>query len=167
MQTVIRNAIARDLGVIRRLNECDVPHVNSITLADFEKFLRDAAYFRVAADDRGTVQGFLIALSPAARYDSPNFRWFQQHHTDFAYIDRIVVAEQFRGRGIARALYADLEVFAGEWAKSLACEVNLRPANPGSLEFHRKVGFTEVGRQEIYGGEKLVTMLMRPIAEKK
>lgn len=161
----IRNAHPNDLDSIWELNESVVPHVNSITVANFAAFLREAAYFRVAADDENRMQGFLIALAPEASYESPNFRWFQQHYADFAYIDRIAVGEQHRGQGIAEGLYADLARFTGDWAKWLACEVNLRPANPGSLAFHRKVGFTEVGRQEIYGGEKLVAMLMRPIAE--
>ena len=161
----IRNAHRDDLESIWHLNQSVVPHVNSITIGDFEDFLRNAAYFRIAADAQNRMQGFLIALAPEASYDSPNFRWFQQHHAAFAYIDRIAVGEKHRGRGIAESLYANLEEFARDWAKSLACEVNLRPANPGSLAFHQKVGFTEVGRQEIYGGEKLVAMLMRPIAE--
>ena len=161
----LRNARPSDLDAIWRLNESVVPHVNSISMADFANFLSDAAYFRVATDDRDEMQGFLIALAPAATYDSPNFGWFQQHYAEFAYIDRVAVGEAYRGQGIAEALYANLAEFASEWATSLACEVNLRPANPGSLAFHQKVGFTEVGRQEIYGGEKLVAMLMRPIAE--
>jgi hypothetical protein len=40
----------------------------------------------------------------------------------------------------------------------LTCEVNLRPPNEGSLRFHRRLGFREVGRQETpYGA--LVTLL--------
>lgn len=163
----IRNAHRNDLESIWQLNESVVPHVNSITIADFEVFLRDAAYFRVAVGDDDRMQGFLVALAPGASYNSPNFRWFEQRYSQFAYIDRIAVAREHRGRGIAATLYDDLAGFARGWARQLACEVNLRPANPGSLAFHEKVGFTEVGRQEIYGGEKLVAMLMRPIVETK
>lgn len=165
MQIRIRDANRNDLERIWRLNESVVPHVNSISMGDFEVFLADAAYFRVAVDEQNGMQGFLIALAPSADYDSPNFRWFQQNHVEFAYIDRIAVFAEFRRLGIAEALYANLGETAATWARWLACEVNLRPANPGSLAFHRRVGFTEVGQQEIHGGAKRVAMLMRAIRE--
>jgi predicted GNAT superfamily acetyltransferase len=165
MRKSIRNARREDLDRIWQLNESVVPHVNSITVAEFEAFLRDAAYFRVMVGDDDRMLGFLVALAPGSSYNSPNFGWFKRHYTGFAYIDRIAVTSEHRGQGVAKALYDDLAGFARDWAASLACEVNLRPPNPGSLAFHQKVGFTEVGRQEIYDGEKLVAMLMRPIAE--
>jgi predicted GNAT superfamily acetyltransferase len=95
-------------------------------------------------------------------YDGVNFAWFARRYSDFVYVDRIVVAPEFRGRRLAGWLYDDLEVFARARAiPRVTCEVNVEPPNPVSLRFHEKRGFEEVGR-EAYAG-KTVAMLQRPL----
>jgi predicted GNAT superfamily acetyltransferase len=42
----------------------------------------------------------------------------------------------------------------------LCCEVNLEPPNPGSLRFHHRIGFTEVG-QHSPQQDYLVSMLSK------
>ena len=41
----------------------------------------------------------------------------------------------------------------------LCCEVNVRPRNDTSLEFHRSIGFREVGQHDTDGGTKTVSLL--------
>ncbi len=127
----------------------------------------EACHFRLA-ELEGEPAGFLLALAPGARYASPNFRWFCERYRDFVYIDRIVVATEAGRRGLGRALYADLERTVPPGTTALACEVNLRPPNPGSLAFHERLGFREVGRQEATSlGEtksKKVRMLLKPLS---
>jgi len=161
MNYSIRNATSSDLEPVLALNESVVPHVNSLMLSDLQDFLVKAAYFRVAVDDDGQILSFLIGLAPDTEYDSPNFLWFCRHYRHFAYVDRVAVAQQARRRGIAEALYDDFATFALGWARRMSCEVNLRPANPGSLAFHQRMGFTQVGAQEIHNGSKKVAMLIR------
>lgn len=48
-------------------------------------------------------------------------------------------------------------------APVLACEVNLDPPNPRSLEFHRRFGFEQVGMQKTEGGKKTVSLMTKPI----
>ena len=43
----------------------------------------------------------------------------------------------------------------------MTCEVNLRPPNPGSMAFHRAMGFDEVGTQNTEGGSKTVSLLVK------
>ena len=89
----------------------------------------------------------LIAFDQAAAYDSPNFLWFRARYPRFVYVDRIIVAAAARGKGIARALYAEL--FAAAIAAGhtlIACEVNRLPPNPRSDAFHAALGFDEAGR---------------------
>ncbi|WP_082769813.1 GNAT family N-acetyltransferase, partial [Phenylobacterium sp. CCH9-H3] len=77
-----------------------------------------------AARRVGLADALLIAFDQDAAYDSPNFLWFRDRYDRFVYVDRIVVAEAARGRGLARALYLDL--FAAAKAAGHArvvCEV--------------------------------------------
>lgn len=41
-------------------------------------------------------------------------------------------------------------------------EVNVDPPNPGSLRFHDRLGFTEVGRQATKGDTVTVALLAAP-----
>src|SRR5258706_13497028 len=53
----------------------------------------------------GESDAFLIVFDQDSAYESANFLWFKQRYPNFAYVDRIVVAQEARGRGIARQLY--------------------------------------------------------------
>ena len=159
----IRQASQGDLEAVLALNESVVPHVNSLVLADMQDFLKKAVYFRLVCDEEDHPRAFLIGLAPDTDYDSPNFRWFCDHYEQFAYIDRIAVAESARRRGIAEALYDDFAGATRDWAQRMSCEVNLRPANPGSLEFHKRLGFKQVGSQEIHNGAKKVALMVKEL----
>jgi len=159
----LREAVMADLPAIHAINQANLPAVSDITFADLKWFFANAAALRVAEID-GVVAGFVLALRPGLDYASLNYTWFSARYTDFYYIDRLAVATDWRRRGIARALYADLEAFAeAVTAPLLACEVNLRPRNNVSLAFHEQQGFVEVGRQDTDGGAKTVLMLVRPL----
>ena len=147
MSVEIRNVVSAELGAVYSINQASVPAMNSIRLEDFEWFHQNAAYFRVALCD-GEVAGFLICLVPRADYDSPNLRWLNERYREFLYIDRIAVGSGFQRRGLGRALYDDALSFArGEYGL-LACEVNIRPRNQQSIDFHETYGFETVGTQD-------------------
>jgi len=110
----------------------------------------------------GVADALLLTFDQAADYDSPNFLWFRERYDAFVYVDRIVVADGARGRGLARRLYDDL--FAAARAAGhtrIVCEVNSDPPNPASDAFHAVLGFVPVGMAEIHGGKKTVTYLER------
>lgn len=163
MPTVIRDVLPVELPLVLAMNESAVPHVNRIDLAQMQQFHAEAAYFRVALVD-GDLAAFLVGLRPDADYHSPNFRWFCARYPDFAYIDRVAVSEPARRRGVAAALYRDFESAFSGLCPCLACEVNLRPANEASMEFHRRIGFRQVGSQTIDDGTKEVAMLVKNLA---
>ena len=71
-----------------------------------------------------------------------------------------------RRRGVARALYADVEAFALERGAAVTCEVNVLPPNPASMEAHGRLGFVEVGRLEHEPGAKVVAMMRKEIRSK-
>ena len=158
----IREVAPEELDVVLRMNEMAVPHVNSLAMEEMRDLRNQAAYFRVATTgDPGSLDAFLIGLTPDAKYDSPNFLWFCRNYPSFAYIDRIAVAERARRHGLASALYEDFERhFSGRFPM-LACEVNLRPSNPASMKFHLRHGFRQVGAQVIDNGAKEVAMMVK------
>ena len=155
----IRKATFTDLPKIRELNEAALPHVNSIPISDFEYFLGISSFFLVIEEEGGEIAGFIIALGPGQQYDSENYRYFSEHYSSFDYVDRIVIGEEFRGKGMGSALYQYLFYHSQEAV--VTCEVNLDPPNPRSVEFHQKIGFEEAGRQFSEGGKKWVSLMVR------
>jgi predicted GNAT superfamily acetyltransferase len=143
------------------LNQSEVPHLGSETWVEFCRLCSISAYARVAIL-RSAEAGFLLGMTADADYDSPNFLFFRERYRGFLYVDRIAVAASGRRLGVGASLYADAETYArGAALTSICCEVNLRPANPGSLSFHRELGFVQVGEQEAHG--KTVAMLVKSL----
>lgn len=160
----LRDATRADLAALRELNESAVPAVNSLSEEAFAWFFEAADYFRLIEIEQ-TLAGFLLGLRPGLDYASQNYTWFSRHYRDFCYIDRLAVDARFRRRGIASALYTDIERHALVLgAPALACEVNVRPRNEVSLAFHNRHGFREVGQQDTEGGEKRVALMIKPLA---
>ena len=152
-----RDVTPADLNDIHALNAAAVPAVSDIPVADFAWFLDHATYFRLVELD-GTTAGFLLALGDGVPYTSINYTWFSHRYTGFCYIDRLAVGAAWQRRGIASALYADLERHARACgARRLACEINVRPYNAESLAFHAGIGFAEVGRQENENGRWVIS----------
>ena len=156
----VRLLTPTDLDRVFAINESGVPGVGTIEATELADLVAESAMALVAtADDR--VAGFCLVLTPGADYDSVNYRWFSEHYDDFVYLDRVAISPEFQGRGLGRALYEEVERRAD--AAWFTLEVNLRPRNDGSLAFHDRLGFVEVGQQETdYGC--LVSLMAKPIA---
>lgn len=157
---MIRKATNSDLEQIRLLNEAALPHVNSIPISDFEEFLRISSFFFVIEEEIG-IAGFMIVLGPGQQYDSENYRYFTEHYKSFDYVDRIVIGEEFRGKGLGSKLYEYL--FRNSSEERITCEVNIKPPNPKSVQFHQMLGFEEVDQQYSEGGKKYVSLMARDL----
>lgn len=159
MAVLIRDAVPADHEAVLALNNGAVPHVNALDLELLAKLAGYASYFRVAEDeaDGNSLTGFVLCVPPGTEYWSDNYAWFAARHGSapgaFLYLDRVVVAPRALRRGVGRQLYADLYTFAAARWPRITLEVNLRPPNPGSVEFHRRMGFREVGVREYDGGD--------------
>jgi uncharacterized protein len=131
-------------------------HAGELSSQSAEAFhtLMSAAHV-VLAEESGLA--LLVALRDDSTYDNPNFHWLRSRYESFIYIDRVVVSENARGRGLARRFYAALEAQAvKEHRAHLVCEINLEPPNPSSDKFHQALGFIPVGSQTLAGGAKSV-----------
>lgn len=139
---MIRDITEADLPALAALNDSEAQAVNALGAAGLSGLLQWAWAARMAADG----VAFLLAFDHATPPQGPNHAWFIARESGFAYVDRVVVAPAARGRGLARALYADLARRAmAERIPILCCEVNLDPPNPGSLAFHERLGFAACG----------------------
>jgi hypothetical protein len=153
----IKNVTQKDFVDVLRLNEESLRDLSRINTGDLQWFADNAAYFRTISVDK-RLAGFLIGLRPGTSYASPNYRWFCDNYDDFAYIDRVAVAAWARRRGIAESFYNDFEnSLTG--VPVMTCEVNIRPPNNGSMQFHERQGFTRIGSQVIDDGEKEVALM--------
>jgi predicted GNAT superfamily acetyltransferase len=110
-------------------------------------------------DVGGEFAGFVITFASASAYDGENFGWFTSRFADFAYLDRVVIHEDFRRRGLGSQVYDELESTCGR--PLFALEVNLDPPNHGSLAFHAARGFAEVG-QRVSAGH-LVSLFLKTL----
>ena len=146
-----------DEQTILELNDNFVRDLSPMDAGRFAHLRKICSFLRVAERD-GVVAGFIMAYTPGSAYDSPNYRWFEKNLESFLYIDRVVVSGEFQGLGVGREFY----IAARDWAqgndlKHLAAEINVEPPNPGSLRFHERMGFGELGTRE-YGPEKVVSL---------
>ena len=159
----VRDAVAGDHSAILALNNGAVPHVNVLSVEEFAWLAGHANFFRLAEDDAGLL-GFALVLPCGVDYWSDNYKWFAARYDRFVYLDRVVVAERARRRGVGRALYEALFAFVrGTWPR-VTLEVNLRPPNPGSERFHAQLGFITRGVREYNGGVNAVLLMERAVA---
>ncbi|MPZ63540.1 MAG: GNAT family N-acetyltransferase [Propionibacteriales bacterium] len=114
----------------------------------------------VEVDESSAVAAFVVVFGSDAVYDSPNYRWFQQHYgREFLYLDRIAVDPGKRRAGIGGFVYDDVEAEAATHRR-LALEVNAVPPNQPSLAFHSRRGYREVGRLELGNGNGKVNVML-------
>jgi predicted GNAT superfamily acetyltransferase len=154
----IRKANKTDLPQINLLNEGEVPHVTSINNEDWLHFLEIASNF-VVIDHQGEVIGFMVSLREGQDYTSINYNFFVNHFDEFEYVDRIVISKEHQKKGLGKKLYKYL--FENNKTPITCCEVNVKPANDNSLQFHARLGFSEKSKMITSGGDKIVSLLVR------
>lgn len=156
----IRSVKSSDLKKVHSLNESALPHVNLISISDFKEFMKINSFFLVV-EEQEYIAGFMIVLGPGEIYDSENYRYFSENYESFDYVDRIVIGDTFRGKGLGTKLYEYLFEVSNE--KRITCEVNIKPPNPKSIQFHQMLGFEEIEQQYSEGGKKYVSLMIKKI----
>jgi len=160
---LIRDWTEADLATLHAINEAAVPGVGTLTRDAHDNLIRETSAATLVAEVDGNPVGFVLLMTEGLLYASLNYKWLSQRYDRFAYVDRVAVDATQRSGGIGAALYtAAYEKFAGE-REVLLAEVNLAPPNPGSLRFHKRQGFREVGERWEVQGEKGVVYLEKAI----
>ena len=148
------------LAQVLALNNAHAAETSFLDQMALNGLLREAFYARQI----GALDAFLVAFDESAEYDSPNFLWFRPRYPSFVYVDRIITAPEARGTGCARPLYEDLfGMTRASGRRTVCCEVNANPPNPGSDAFHKALGFKEVGGGALHGGQKTVRYLTKAL----
>lgn len=144
VKVMIREMLAKDIETILALNEKSVKVLSPMNKSKLLRLIEISA-LSVVVEEENQVAGFLLAFTHDVQYESINYEWFNQNYDSFLYIDRIVISDSFRGKGIASKLYK----YALEWVTehslpSVFAEIDVMPANKPSLLFHQKFGFKEL-----------------------
>jgi len=167
---LLRDYDERDLDRLVAVNDAAYPAVPLTPAAELAELIAMSSV--VVVVDDGSAAGFVLGMPPGLSYQSENYLFFssraRERGTSFVYVDRIVLAAHLRGRGLGPQLYAAVFAEARRvGADEVLCEVNIEPPNPGSLAFHTRLGFVEVGRQSTKGGANLVSLLAAPVVARR
>jgi len=151
-----------DLDFILTLNQESLPAVSYLDLKKINYFLKVSSYFKIFQLDNKPV-GFLIGLKPEIDYKSENYIWINQRYNSFIYVDRIIIDANYRNMGLGFYFYNHLIQSFYKIVKNIICEVNIRPYNKQSINFHKKYGFKEIGVQDTENGKKRVSYMIYKI----
>ena len=133
------------------LNQLHQVETSSLERPALDQMLGAAFYAECAGEGE---DGFIIAFDQDGDYDSPNFLWFKERYDRFVYVDRIIVADHMRGRGLARTFYTNLFERARTAGHTrVVCEINVEPPNRGSMAFHIALGFVELAQVRLSNGK--------------
>ena len=147
-----------DVEAMWTINEQGLPGTGQVSRQELRDLLT-LSILPVGAFEEEEMLGFVICLPPRTTYGSLNYAWFNERFDSFIYVDRIAVLESHRNKGVGTNLYERVVAYSQENNIPIAAEVNLEPPNPGSMRFHHRFGFEEVGT--LQHKEKSVTMLLR------
>ncbi|MCB0909133.1 MAG: GNAT family N-acetyltransferase [Nocardioidaceae bacterium] len=142
---VLRSISPQDVAAVLELNALNV---RALSPMDEDRLIRLLGWADRGdvLDVEGEVAGFVLTFAPGTAYDSANYRAFgERFGDDFYYLDRIVIGDRFRRRGLASAAYDELESVAAPYRR-LTLEVNTVPPNEVSMAFHVQRGYVEVAR---------------------
>ena len=158
----IEQATRYDLKSILLLNQDSIPAVSSSNLQMMEHFLMICDYFKICQLN-GEIIGFLNALLPSKDYKSEHYKWFNDRYESFIYVDRIIFNESYQNQGYGTVFYNDLIKSIKNTSLDIACEINIKPYNKKSINFHNKYGFNEVGRKDINIEKSVMYMIYKNI----
>jgi predicted GNAT superfamily acetyltransferase len=161
-QPIVRNIEITDVARVLEINNANTPGVSELTLSELETDIKNCLHALVIDNEHGEVCAFCITFAPDAPDAGVNHQWFADRFESFVYLDRIAIDPTYQNLGLGALLYQSVEkqMIASAQHSLLCCEVNLEPPNPGSLRFHHRIGFAEVG-QHSPQQDYLVSMLSK------
>jgi predicted GNAT superfamily acetyltransferase len=147
-QPIVRNIEVTDVARVLEINNANTPGVSELTLSELETDIKNCLHALAIENELGKVCAFCITFAPDAPDAGANHRWFADRFESFVYLDRIAIDPTYQNLGLGVLLYQSVEQQMIDSAQHslLCCEVNLEPPNPGSLRFHHRIGFAEVGQ---------------------
>lgn len=155
---------ANDVPAVAALNNAAHPAMTLLTEEEMGELFSLSDIALVGTNRDHQIIAFLICLAMGKPYASENYQWFEKRGVRHLYVDRVVVAPSAKGTGIGTALYESVFEHARQiGANEVTAEVNLRPANPGGVLFHERLGFRVLAEQDTKGGAIHVALLARSV----
>ncbi|MBL6890606.1 MAG: GNAT family N-acetyltransferase [Candidatus Poseidoniaceae archaeon] len=158
-----RPLLQEDASSVWIINEQGLPGTGKVTVEEISHLIA-ISDVSLGVFEQDKMLGFVICLSPNLDYGSLNYAWFNENYDDFLYVDRIAVATEHRNNGIGSFIYQELINISQQKQIPITAEVNLVPPNPGSMKFHFRFDFSEVG--VLNHLDKSVTMFLRQVKNK-
>ena len=161
-QPNVRNIVSTDVTRVLEINNANTPGVSELTLSELETDIENCLHALAIDNEHGEVCAFCITFAPDAPHAGVNHQWFAERYKSFVYLDRIAIDSNHQNRGLGALLYQTVEqrILNSTEHSLLCCEVNLEPPNPGSLRFHKRIGFVECGVESTAPGYE-VTYLQK------
>ena len=166
-QPIVRNIISTDVTRVLEINNANTPGVSELTMSELETDIKNCLHALAIENEHGEVCAFCITFDQNTPDAGANHRWFADRFESFVYLDRIAIDSNHQNRGLGALLYQTVEQRMLDSAEHsfICCEVNLEPPNPGSLRFHKRIGFTEVGQHSPQQGY-VVALLQKFIRDR-
>ncbi|MAR94449.1 MAG: hypothetical protein CMA45_05200 [Euryarchaeota archaeon] len=155
-----RPLLQDDASSVWEINEQGLPGTGKVSVEEISHLI-EISEISLGVFEQENLVGVVICLSPNVDYGSLNYAWFNEKYQDFIYVDRVAVSTNHRGQGIGSYIYQELINISEQKQIPITAEVNLNPPNPGSMRFHHRFNFSEVGI--IHHTDKSVTMLLRQL----
>ena len=165
-QPTVRNIEIADLARVLEINNANTPGVSELTMSELETDIANCLHALAIYNEHGEVCAFCITFAPDAPDAGANHQWFAERFESFVYLDRIAIDSTHQNLGLGALLYQTVEqrmLNSAEYSL-LCCEVNLEPPNPGSLRFHKRIGFSEFD-QRSYNEFNRVSLLGKNISK--
>lgn len=156
---IIRELSEADLDIMLSINQENLPAVGHETPESMRQIFK-WSFLTLGIEVDESLIGYCLIMKPGLPYQSTNYQWFCDKYDDFIYLDRVAFASNHQGKGYGSLLYREVE--ARSSAPLFTLEVNLEPRNEGSLRFHERLGFVEVG-QHVSGSGKLVSLMAKEL----
>jgi hypothetical protein len=165
-QPIVRNIVSTDVTRVLEINNANTPGVSELTLSELETDIKNCLHALAIDNEHGEVCAFCITFAPDAPDAGANHQWFADRFESFVYLDRIAIDSNHQNSGLGALLYQTVEQRMLDSAEHslLCCEVNLEPPNPGSLRFHKRIGFSECGVETTAPGY-VVTYLQKFLSQ--
>ena len=145
----LKEAKTSILDDVYELNELLAPMVGSLKSPQELRSLINMSSNSFYAIKNDCLVGYVVCFKEQSNYHSLNYRHFFLKYKKFIYIDRIGVPKELENQGIGTQLYNyifDIEEFNNT---PFCAEVNIKPKNEVSLNFHKKIGFKENYKRQI------------------
>lgn len=139
----VRDVEYKDLEELLRINESYVPKLSTLTLDKLKILQMMSSYFQLISIENKII-GFILAFEENKKYDSLNYKWFNDNYQNFIYIDRVVVIDDYQNKSLGKLLYEKIEQNFRNTKEYILAEVNIVPMNKQSIVFHQNNGFKKV-----------------------